>query len=132
MTKVLEQRVKFAVAPRVLYELYLDAKRHGEAIGSEAQVAARVGAKFAAWDGYCTGRILHLEKGRMIVQTWRATDWRNEDPDSILILRFSSSGKGSELHLVHANVPDAEAASLAQGWKEHYWGPWKEYRSRRA
>lgn len=127
MTKTLEQRVKFAASPADLYRLYLDPKRHGEAIGSTTTVAAKVGAAFAAWDGYCTGRILHLVPDRMIVQTWRGSDWDAADPDSILILRFSAAGKGAELHLLHANVPSEHAASLDQGWKEHYWTPWKEY-----
>jgi activator of HSP90 ATPase len=123
MVRTLEQRVPFAAAPKTVYELYMDAKKHSTAIGGKVRVSKKVGSAFSAWDDYCTGTILHLEPGRMVVQTWRASDWKKSDPDSVLVLLFEKAGTGTMLTMIHANVPDREADALAAGWQEHYWTP---------
>lgn len=125
--KTIEQSVKFAASADTVYSVYMDPRKHAKAIGGSAQVSKKVGSLFSAWDGYCRGKILHLEPGKLIVQTWRASDWRKADPDSVLILAFMDRGNGSELRMVHANVPDEKADELAEGWKEHYWAPFKDY-----
>jgi len=77
---------------------------------------------------YIKGKILHLKSNKMIVQTWRASDWTKEDPDSVLILTFSKNEDETTLMtMVHANVPDNKFEELKKGWKEHYWSKWKKY-----
>lgn len=115
MVKTILQTETFPGRPEALYDLYLDPKKHAAAIGGDVKVSRKIGAAFSAWDDYCKGKILHLEPGRIIVQTRRASDWKKTDPDSILILTFEKSGKSTELRMVHANVPDAHAASLDNG-----------------
>jgi activator of HSP90 ATPase len=61
------------------------------------------------------------------VQSWRASNWRKRDLDSILVLVFSKVRGGSRVAMVHMNVPDAHAASINRGWNEYYWKPWKAY-----
>jgi activator of HSP90 ATPase len=121
--KTIEQTVTFDAKPLAVYNLYMDAKKHAAAIGGAVKVAKRVGSKFSAWDDYCWGKILHFDPGTLIVQTWRASDWKKSDPDSILILHFEGVGGKTRLRMVHANVPDAHATALGKGWKEHYWEP---------
>jgi hypothetical protein len=29
--------------------------------------------------------------------------------------------------MVHANVPDHQAAGVKSGWNDFYWTPWKKY-----
>lgn len=127
MAKTILQTVTFTASPSVLFELYLDSKKHSAATGGRATISRRVGGRFRAWDGYITGRNLEVVPNRRIVQTWRGSDWKRSDPDSILVLSFSTRGKRGQLELVHALVPDHLYAHLRAGWIEHYWDPWKAY-----
>src|ERR1700689_2782199 len=50
-------------------------------------VCVRLGGKrIAAFGGQIRGRNLVIVPGKMIVQSWRASHWKAEDPDSILVL----------------------------------------------
>ena len=125
--KTFTQTVQFDATPAQLYELYADSKKHAAATGAAAKISRKVGGAFEAWDGSLTGKNLLLRKGEMIVQTWRGSDWKNSDPDSILVLLFRKSAKGASVTITHANVPDSESTNLQEGWREYYWKPWAEY-----
>ena len=125
--KTFTQTVQFDATPAELYELYADSKKHAAATGAAAKISRKVGGAFEAWDGSLTGKNLLLRKGEMIVQTWRGSDWKKSDPDSILVLLFRKSAKGASVTITHANVPDSESTNLQEGWREYYWKPWAEY-----
>jgi uncharacterized protein YndB with AHSA1/START domain len=131
MPKTIQQTVRFPALPEALYELYMDSRRHGEATGGPARIGREVGSAFSAHDGYITGKTLHLEPGRVIVQTWRGKDWKKSDPDSILVLRFIADGSGTRLSMVHAHVPDEHYPHLREGWHQSYWNRWKAYLKKR-
>jgi activator of HSP90 ATPase len=78
-------------------------------------------------EGYATGENLLLVKDKLILQTWRASDWTKKDPDSTFMIYLEQKGKDTSLHMVHAHVPDEQAQSLRQGWHDFYWKPWKTY-----
>ena len=90
MTKPIVQSVKFKASPEELFAIFTDSKKHSAATGGKASVSAKAGAKFTAWDGMLSGKNLVVVPGRMIVQAWRATHWKETDLDSILILNFST------------------------------------------
>jgi len=125
--KTIIQKIKFRAAPKILYEMYMDSKKHSKLTGTKAVLSGKAGGPFSAHGGYCWGRNLMLVPNKMIVQTWRAADWTKKDPDSIFILTFDPSKGGAEVTMVHANVPDRHAAHLNQGWKDHYWKHWRSY-----
>jgi activator of HSP90 ATPase len=127
MPKTFTQSLLFAAPPATVYALYADQKLHAETTGSAATIKAKAGAPFTAWDGYIEGTTLHAEQGRMIVQTWRASDWPDEAPDSIFILLFLPEGEGTRVLVTHANVPDDQIEDLKKGWTEYYWKPWKAW-----
>ena len=76
---------------------------------------------------HITRKFLWWLPGRMIVQTWRGSNWKRSDPDSILVLTFARARGGARLMTVHANVPDANAKSITRGWHAYSWRPWKAY-----
>jgi len=41
--KTIQQTVKFGVPPERLYEIYMDSKKHGAAVGSSASIRSRGG-----------------------------------------------------------------------------------------
>ncbi len=125
--KTITQKIIFPIEAKVLYETYLSSKKHSEAIGSLVKVTPKVGAAFSSWDGYISGKIILLKKESQIVQTWRASDWTPQDPDSILSLYLKEIGNRCELLMIHSGVPISQANSLAKGWQDYYWKPWKLY-----
>ncbi len=127
MPKTIQQTVKFAAPPEKLFDVYLDSKKHAAAINSRASISRRVGGRFSAFGGMLRGRILALVPKRMIVQTWRGSDWKKSDGDSILILTFTKASGGGRIHLVHANIPDRRYAHINRGWPKYYWKPWRTY-----
>ena len=49
--------------------------------GSPAIVDPEIGGAFEAWDGYISGRTLSLEPGRRIVQSWRTSEFAEDEGD---------------------------------------------------
>ena len=43
------------------------------------------------------------------------------------ILTFDGDAKRGTVSMVHANVPDHDAAGIRSGWPAYYWRPWKAY-----
>ena len=127
MSRVIEQTVHFSVPGRELFETYLDSTRHAAAIGSTVSVSRGAGAEFRAYDGGLTGRNLAIIPDRLIVQSWRASVWQTDDPDSVLILTFGDDEAGGRIDLVQVNVPEHAVAMIDAGWKQHYWQPWSAY-----
>ena len=125
--KTIIQKIKFKAAPNVLFELYMDTKKHSLLTGAKAVISRKAGGEFSAHGGYCWGKNLAVVPNNMIVQTWRAADWLKKDMDSIFILTFEPVKGGALVTMVHADVPDQHAKHLNQGWKDHYWKHWQSY-----
>jgi activator of HSP90 ATPase len=86
-----------------------------------------VGCKFTAWDGYISGKYVKLEKGKRIVHEWTTTEWPGVYPPSMVELTLKAKGDKTELTMVHSKAPAEQAESYAQGWRDYYWEPMKEY-----
>ncbi len=127
MSKTIVQDIVFPASAARLYKLYVDSRLHCESTGGQAKITAKAGGAMSAWDGYIKGKFLQLRPNRLIVQTWRASDWPKSAPDSILTLIFEDNEKGCAVHMSHAGVPNDAAAGLTKGWREFYWNPWKKY-----
>jgi activator of HSP90 ATPase len=127
MAKTILQSVKFAASPKVLFEIYMDSKKHSAATGAQARLSRKYGGRFSAYDRHITGRNLLIIPPYLILQTWRGKDFKKNDPDSILILTFNKIRQGTRLGLVHVNVPDHEYRCIQEGWHRYYWKPWKKY-----
>ncbi len=120
------------VSPKQVYEAYVDPKKHSEFTGSEATGKPVVGGKFTAWDEYISGKFLELEEGKRVVQEWTSTDFPEGYLPSRLELTFREVPKGTEIVMVHSNVPKEIADETAEGWTEFYWVPLKEYFSKQS
>ncbi len=128
MAKTIVQKLVFKnTTPKALYDLYMDAKMHALICGADCEISAKEGTKFSVYGGYATGKILQLIKDKLIVQSWRASDWDESEMDSTFIINLETKGKDVVLHAVHANLPDAEADSISQGWRDFYWNPWTQH-----
>jgi len=127
MTRAIQQRVRFSVSAERLFATYVHSKQHSAATGAKATVSPKPGAPFTAYNGQISGRILAVIPNRMIVQTWRASHWKAEDLDSILLLTFTQTPEGGQIDLVHANVPQHDLKGVTRGWRKYYWEPFRTY-----
>ncbi len=123
----IEQKIIVQAEPEAVYDAFVNAKKHSAFTGSKATIEAKVDGKFTAWDGYIFGKNLELEKGKRIVQEWVNTDWPEGYPPSRLELTFKKVKNGTEISMVHSDVPADQADELKEGWTEFYWKPIKEY-----
>ena len=71
-----------------LYGMYLDPKQHAAFTGAPVKIAARPGAPFEAFGGALSGTVLQVVPNRLIVQSWRSTNFAKHDLDSTLVLSF--------------------------------------------
>jgi activator of HSP90 ATPase len=125
--KTIEQKVIVSATPEEAYDAFVDPKKHSAFTGSKATNDARVGGEFTAWEGYISGRNLKLEKGKKIVQEWVTTEWPEKYPPSKLELTFTKVKEGTEISMIHSQVPAEQADDIAQGWKDFYWEPLNDY-----
>lgn len=157
------------VSPETLYQAYLNSIEHGKMTtsgegedkttwyrpGQGNVTHAEVGDELRCW-GFkdengdqkynLMATILELVPNKLIVQTWKnlpfklATDQSLvTDMPSTLVLHFRKTAFGSEIHMIHANVPDYEVAIEQTGekdalgniinthWGLQYWEPMQKY-----
>ncbi len=119
-------KVRLAAPPEIIYTAWLDGKKHGEMTGSAATGWPEVGSYFTAWDGYISGNNLELVPFNKILQSWRTTDFKEEEVASLLEIRIEAWGDGSELTLIHTGIPEGET-DYKQGWIDFYFEPMKKY-----
>jgi uncharacterized protein YndB with AHSA1/START domain len=117
----------FAASPAQVFAAWLDSKAHTAMTGAAATIDPHVGGAFMAADGYIRGRTLELDPGRRIVQAWRTSEFSNEHADSRLELHLRSIDGGTELTLVHEDIPEGQGAGYHQGWHDHYFAPMAKY-----
>jgi len=119
-------------SPKQVYDAYVDPEKQSEFTDSKATGKPKVGGKYSSWDGYIFGKYLVLDDGKRVVQEWTTTDWEEGYPASKLELTFNAVPGGTEIVMVHSNVPKVQAVEVEQGWTEFYWEPLKEYFSEQA
>ena len=126
-TTTIKQKVFIPATPAEVYDAYLDGKKHSAFTGAKATGSAKVSGKFTAWNGYIFGRNVKLVKNKKIVQEWQTTEWpKGAEPSTFEIMLVAKKG-GTEITMVHSNVPAEQAASYKSGWNDYYWKPMKKY-----
>ena len=109
-----------------IYTAWLSSEGHTKMTGGVATISDQVGASFTAWDGYIEGKNLELEPYRRIVQSWRTSQFEEEEPDSQLEILLNEVDGQTELTLIHTNVPES-GEHYIKGWDNHYFEPMKAY-----
>ena len=130
--KTIRQKVVIPASPAEVYEAFVDPKIHAAFTGSPAKGTRRLGSHFAACGGYIDSVHRELVPGKRIVQDWSTTMWPEGAPVSRLELTLKPVPKGTELRMVHSNVPASQADSYRQGWTLYYWQPLDAYFKKRA
>jgi len=94
MPKTIVQRIVFKnISAATLFNTYTDAGEHSASIGASVKIQKKEGTKFSADDNYITGKTFQLVNNKLVVQSWRASDWSKSDIDSTFILFFEQEVK---------------------------------------
>lgn len=110
-----------------LFELYTNADKHQQVTGASALITDRLGEPFNLYSGFCFGENIDLKKNKLIIQSWRTSDWPDGVDDSIVVIRLVEYGKDTHLYLTHSGLPHTMVDSLRQGWNDFYWKKWRTY-----
>ena len=127
MRNVICQSIVLPASAEKLFEMYINPSTHQAITGALVNIGDKRGSEFRAFDGALTGTILEVIKPRLIIKSWRSVNFQADDPDSTLILSFTSEGDEGRIDLVHLDVPDQDYEGVNQGWEKYYWIPWRRY-----
>ena len=126
-----KQRISLsAIIPgptEAIYEAWLDASQHAAFTGDEVRIEPFVGGTFNILNGYITGRILHLDPPKRIIQAWRSADFPPNSPASEVEIGLEKKGNDTLFQLYHSGIPDEVAIDFKQWWLENYIDPMKLY-----
>ena len=109
-----------------VYKSWLSTQGHSKMTGGPAFISDKVGDSFTVWDGYIKGENLVLEPYNKIVQSWRSTNFKENDADSRIEVTLSEKDGETEITLIHTNIPD-DGEHYIKGWNENYFEPMKAY-----
>jgi activator of HSP90 ATPase len=109
-----------------IYNAWLSSEGHSQMTGSPASVSAELGGEFKAWDGYIHGKNLRLEPEKRIVQSWRTTEFSDDEANSQIEVTLEPVGDHTKVTLRHTGLPP-HGMQYEQGWVEAYFEPMKEY-----
>lgn len=117
----------FNTTPSAVYNDWLYSKSHSKMTGGEAEIIPVIGSRFSAWNGYIKGQITALIPNKKISLQWRTTEFLDTDEDSILEIQLEAVKGGTQLKLVHTNIPTGQGPKYEVGWQEYYFKPMKHF-----
>ena len=126
MSESIEVSRVIPARPERVFNAWLSGDEHGLMIGAGATYETDTGA-FTAWDGYIWGKTLAKEPHRRIVQSWRTSEFSEDDADSRLEVLLDEVPEGTRVTLVHTNIPEGQGESYEVGWSDHYFDPMTDY-----
>ena len=124
-TENIHQEIIIKANPSEVYNALMDSDIHSKFTGDIAEIGKTVGEKCSAFDGYATGENLKLEPNKLIVQSWRASDWP-EGHYSTVEFNLKLHKEGTKLTFKQTDVPEEFVKDISDGWKEYYWKPLNE------
>lgn len=109
-----------------VYDTWLNSAGHSLMTGAKAKITRTVGDNFLVWDGYIKGINLELDPKKRILQSWRTTEFKKDQDDSVVEINLVDVSGGCEITLHHSHLSEVDS-KYKQGWEDHYFTPMKEY-----
>jgi uncharacterized protein YndB with AHSA1/START domain len=119
--------LRLPAAPEEVYRTWLSSRGHAAMTGGKARASARVGARYTAWDGYIRGKNLKLKRPKLIVQSWRNTEFPKSARDHQIEVRLAKAGSGTKMTFIHSGLAPAGVRRYRKGWRDYYFVPMKKY-----
>lgn len=113
-------------SPKVVYEAWMSSQGHTAMTGAVAEMQPMIGGKFTAWNGYIQGQNLFMIPHERIVQSWRTTEFGENDTDSQIEIILEDKEGQTVLTLIHTQLPP-DGEQYKKGWQNHYFAPMQSY-----
>jgi uncharacterized protein YndB with AHSA1/START domain len=113
--------------PEQIFQVWVDDRLHTAVTGGNYQLDPIAGGKFAAWDGYISGSFIKLDPPHRISMYWRASEFPEDAPDSVLEISYEDNEDGTLVTLDHSNIPEGLGENYRQGWFDFYLDPLVKY-----
>jgi len=119
-------KTNFNTTAKKIYETWLSSEGHTKMTGGSAIISDKIGDKFIAWDGYIEGKNIDLEPNKRIFQTWRTSQFNEDEDDSQIEVLLNEVDGKTELTLIHTNLSES-GEHYKIGWQDHYFEPMGKY-----
>lgn len=131
LTTDIHQQLVFATDANDLYDCLMNARKHSSFTADIAIIEDLEETNFTTYSGYIHGTNKVLERGRKIIQTWRANEpeWPVGYFSEVALL-IENTAIGCKVECFHSGVPQAVAAKIEVGWHQYYWEPLTIYLER--
>ena len=87
--------------------------------GAEASMKEEEGSEFSLFDGDISGKNLEFVQNQKIVQEWYFGDQQEQ---SLVTIKLFEDKKGTQVELIHTNIPDEDFENITEGWNKYYFG----------
>jgi uncharacterized protein YndB with AHSA1/START domain len=122
---VVDQTVRIAAPPEVIFEYFVDPQKLVLWIGSRADLEASPGGRF--WvdmngTDVAAGQFIEIEPPTRVVFTW---GWEKGGPpmapgSSTVEVTLTPDGTDTVVRLIHRDIPNPFIESHGAGWSEHF------------
>lgn len=129
-TKSVKYTVTFKAAPKQVYELLMDWRRHTSFTEYIARIKKKVGSSFTLYGRYIKGKNLELKPNKKIVWAWRETRWPKGHFSKATFV-FSKAKTGTRMSFTQVGIPIKFYKQIKKGWVDYYWKPMKRALAKR-
>lgn len=85
------------------------------------KVDLKIGGRYSFFGGETTGKFIEIEKPIILEYSWRQSTWPKDWKDSIVRWELKAGRGGTQVHLIHRDLPNKEEQdSHDEGW-DIYW-----------
>jgi len=96
--------------------------------GEAAVIELAPGGKFEMFDGWVRGTMIDVKPEAFLSFSWKPAEWGPKTKPSIVEMRFARHAAGTEITILHKDLPDEkEAASHQSGWIDHVLEPLNDF-----
>jgi len=122
--KTIKQIYKIKAPVEEVWKALVDPEVISKWGGGPAKMDDKLGTKFKLWGGDIHGKNIKVEENKELRQEWYNGSWNKP---SAVTFSLKETNEGTELHLLHTEVPDEEEKEIAGGWESYYLGPLKKF-----
>ena len=118
---------QYFIIPATLEEVYMSLTNPFTIelwTGYPAVMNDKPNTEFSLWEGDITGKNIEFELNKKIVQEWY---FGNQTQQSLVTIKLFENKKGTQIELIHTNIPDEDYDNIIEGWKEFYFGAIKTF-----
>ncbi|KAJ1798129.1 Co-chaperone [Coemansia sp. RSA 2599] len=119
-TVSISQNAEFMCSASDLFATLTDPQRVAIWTRAPADIQPKEGTEFKLFNGHIEGKIVKLEPGKRIEQTWRVATWPKGHYSKVKI-DLDQQSSSTRLTLKQTSVPFNEEDATKANWDRYYW-----------